>query len=299
MLYANNLHYQFKPVAAQPFQCGEQQLDLARPNIMGIINTGSASFCGKNRITSDPQSALACAKDMHASGATIIDIGGEPTNPNLAKLKQDPQAEIDRVVPVIELIHRELDVVISIDTSSPFVMQAAVQAGANMINDVRALRMPGALAMAAKLAVPIVLMHMSHVHGVANSDHKQSHNSIAAIKSFLITRRQVCIEAGIAASQIMLDPGFGGGSFGKSDNENLAIIHHVNEFVALGSPVLIGVSRKSTIGNILDLAVADRLVGGIALAVMAISHGARIIRTHDVKETAQAVRIAQAVLEEE
>ncbi len=295
-MYQDNDQFQFKKHTPLYFRCGEYTLDLARPIVMGIINTAPDSFCPNNR-TDDPNEALAIAKQMIKDGAAIIDVGGEPTNPQLNDFRVNSELEINRVIPVIKLIKKELNVPISIDTSDPLVMQAAISAGAVIINDVRALRKPGALEMAISLDVPVCLMHMTNIEETEKGLPLEG-NGISQIKQFLMNRKNQCIEAGIKPEHIILDPGFGGGFFGKSVNQNLAIIKHLDEFNDLNSPILLGVSRKSAIGFVLDAPVNSRLYGSIALTVLAANGKGRIIRTHDVLATAQAITMAVSVFEE-
>ena len=271
--------------------CKGKKLDLSHPILMGVLNVTPDSFSDGGEFVT-PQSALVRAQDMVAQGAMIIDVGGESTRPGANAVTD--QQELDRVIPVIELIAREVDVVISIDTSKAVVMRAAVAAGARLINDVLALRGTEALVTAAALQVPVCLMHMQGEP--RTMQHQPSyHDVVAEVKQFLIERRAACLAAGIPASQIIFDPGFG---FGKRVEHNLTLMKHLQEFTALDQPLLIGVSRKSTIGAVLDLPVEQRLHGSTALAALAVWLGARIIRTHDVVATQQTVRMIDAVIQE-
>lgn len=226
---------------------------------------------------------------MVAEGAAVLDVGGESTRPGAAAVSA--QEELDRVIPVIESISRECDVIISVDTSKPEVMREAVKAGAGMINDVRALREPGALEAARDAAAPVCLMHMPGEPRTMQND-PQYDDVVQDVKAFLRDRIQCCEAAGIAAEQIIIDPGFG---FGKSVAHNLSLVKHLDEFLALDKPILMGVSRKSSIGSILDKPVGQRLYGSLALAALCCQSGARIIRVHDVAATADVIKLSQAV----
>jgi dihydropteroate synthase len=269
-------------------QFKHKQLDLSQPRVMGILNVTPDSFSDGGRFI-QADVALKQAKRMAEEGASIIDIGGESTRPGAQPV--DEQQELDRVIPVVERISRELDVIISIDTSKAGVMREAVQAGAHMINDVLALREENALATAAQLQVPVCLMHMQGEPRTMQS--KPVYQDVVAdIQGFLQQRVQACLAAGIASEQIILDPGFG---FGKTLPHNLMLFKHLPQFVQMGYPVLVGVSRKSMLGSILDLPVEQRLYGSLGLAALAVWLGASIIRAHDVGPTGQAIRAVQAV----
>ncbi len=273
--------------------CGSKTLDLTTPQVMGIINTAPNSFCATSRIDS-PQQALDRAEQMIADGAAIIDVGGEPTNPSLNSVTS-LQQELDRIAPILEILGKSLTVPISIDTSKPAVMQEAVKLGAGLINDVRALREEGALQTAANLGVGVCLMHMAYPHG-KEQNHAPAAVSIAEIKKFLIERVTACAEAGIIKEKIIIDPGIGHGNFGKNQQQNLAILAGQQQFLELDLPLLIGVSRKTFIGNILNASEENRVYGSIAAAVIAIANGAAIIRTHDVKATVDALQVANVIL---
>lgn len=263
-------------------------MDLSRACVMGILNVTPDSFFDGGSFTT-PDAALAQARRMLEQGAGIIDVGGESTRPGAQTISV--QQELDRVIPVIEALCSELDVIISIDTQKPEVMRAAVQAGAGMINDVYALRNTQALVTAAALEVPVCVMHMQ---GEPRSMQHQPHygDVLGEVKTFLVQRREACRTAGIPDERIIFDPGFG---FGKQLAHNLRLFKHLGEFAALGQPLLVGVSRKSMLGAILDLPVQQRLQGSTALAALAIWLGARIIRAHDVAATLQAIRVIEAV----
>ena len=263
-------------------------LDLTVPKVMGILNVTPDSFSDGGRYLALEQ-ALEAAYSMVEQGAAILDIGGESTRPGAAPVSLDE--ELRRVIPVIEALSREVEVPLSIDTSKPEVMSAAVEAGASLINDVMALRQPGALQVAADLKAPVCLMHMQGQPG--NMQHNPEYfDVVAEVKSFLRQRKQVCREAGIDPSQIILDPGFG---FGKTLNHNLKILRYLDEFKELNSPILVGISRKSMLGQLTGKAVEERLPASVAAAVLAAERGAHILRVHDVGPTVDALKILEAV----
>jgi dihydropteroate synthase len=272
--------------------CRGKSLDLTYPQVMGILNVTPDSFSDGGHFFAQDL-ALKQAKQMIADGATIIDVGGESTRPGAAVVPVEE--EIKRVVPVIEAIQSELAIPISIDTSKPDVMRAAVVAGAGLINDVQALRVEGALATAAELAVPICLMHAQGTPQTMQ-DAPQYGQVVDEVIAFLSERVVACESVGIDKSQLILDPGFG---FGKSARHNLQLMKHLSRLVALDLPVLIGVSRKSIIGKLLNVSVEERLAGSLALASLAVWQGAKIIRTHDVRETVQVVNLCNHVIQVE
>jgi dihydropteroate synthase len=228
---------------------------------------------------------------MAAEGADIIDIGGESTRPGAQLVLES--VETERVVPIIERIARTLDVTISVDTSKPGVMAAATAAGAHIVNDVFALRTPGAREWAARSGVGVCLMHMQGEP--RTMQHRPLYQDVVAeVSEFLVQARDSCLSAGVAQDAIVLDPGVG---FGKGLEHNMTLLKELPRLVALGSPLLVGVSRKSFIGRILDRSTEERLYGGLGLAALAVSMGARIIRTHDVAPTLDAVRMVSAVLQ--
>ncbi len=258
------------------------------PLVMGILNVTPDSFSDGGRFTRVEQ-ALRHALQMQAEGADIIDIGGESTRPGAADVSADE--ELARVIPVIEAIRSESDIPISIDTSKPGVMQTAVAAGASLINDVRALQAPGALEAAAALAVPVCLMHMQGEPRSMQTDPRYK-NVVAEVSAFLRERVAACEAAGITRRRLILDPGFG---FGKTLDHNLRLLHDLPQIVAIGLPVLVGISRKSMIGKLLEVPVEARLPASVALAGLAVWLGATIVRAHDVQATVQAVRMCAAV----
>ncbi|MDG1688711.1 MAG: dihydropteroate synthase [Gammaproteobacteria bacterium] len=259
---------------------------------MGILNVTPDSFSDGGHFFAQ-DAALKQAKQMVADGAAIIDVGGESTRPGAAIVPVEE--EIARVVPVIEAIQSELTIPISTDTSKPEVMRAAVSAGAGLINDVQALRVDGALDAASELAVPVCLMHAQGPPQTMQDDPKYD-DVVGDVMAFLLERVAVCESAGINRDQLILDPGFG---FGKRARHNLRLMKHLNRIIALDLPVLIGVSRKSIIGKLLNVTVEERLAGSLALASVAVWQGAKIVRTHDVRETAQAVNLCKYVMQVE
>ncbi|QXG41910.1 dihydropteroate synthase [Pseudomonas viridiflava] len=268
--------------------CGNRVLDLAHTHVMGILNATPDSFSDGGRY-SQLDAALRHAQEMVAAGATLIDVGGESTRPGARPVS--PAEEVDRVAPVVELIARELDVIISVDTSTPEVIVESARLGAGLINDVRSLRRPGALQAAAATGLPVCLMHMLGEPGdMQDNPHYQ--DLIGEVSAFLTDRMERCEAAGIPKDRIILDPGFG---FAKTLEHNLSLFRHMEALHALGRPLLVGVSRKSMIGAVLGRPVGERLIGGLALAALAMTKGARILRVHDVAETGDVVRMIAAV----
>ncbi len=255
---------------------------------MGILNVTPDSFSDGGRFN-HLDAALRHAQAMVEAGATLIDIGGESTRPGAPVVS--PLEELERVAPVVERIHRELDVIISVDTSTPQVMLESARLGAGLINDVRSLRRDGALQAAAATGLPVCLMHMLGEPGNMQ-DNPHYDDVTGEVVAFLAERMEQCAAAGIAAERIVLDPGFG---FAKTLAHNLSLFKHMEALHALGRPLLVGVSRKSMIGQALGRPVGERLYGGLALAALAISKGARILRVHDVAETVDVVRMIAAV----
>ncbi len=263
--------------------------DPEKPLIMGVLNVTSDSFSDGGKFLSMDR-ACEQAFAMIAEGADILDIGGESTKPGAIQVPLD--IEMQRVIPVIEHIRTGSDICISIDTYKPEVMEAAVSAGANIINDINALRTKGALAMAAKLKVPVCIMHMQGNPANMQENPIYPDGVIEEIMLFFKERIEACTKAGINKQQLILDPGFG---FGKSVKDNLRLTYKLDMFDTLKLPLLLGVSRKSTIGAVLGKDVNERLIGSIALAVYAALKGVNILRTHDVKETNQALEMINAV----
>jgi dihydropteroate synthase len=270
------------------FDCGGRALDLSRTAIMGILNVTPDSF-SDGGIFLARDAAVAHALAMVEEGADIIDVGGESTRPGAQAVSV--QEELDRVIPVIEAITRAVPLPVSIDTSKPEVMRAAVAAGAGLINDVRALRATGALQTAAALAVPVCLMHMQ------GEPRSMQHNPVyidvaGEVRDFLQERIEACVAAGIPRQRIVIDPGFG---FGKTVEHNLELLRRLDELRALGAPILAGLSRKSMIGALFGLPVAQRLHASVALALVAVQNGATMLRVHDVRATREAIRMFEAV----
>jgi dihydropteroate synthase len=272
------------------WRCRNRDIELRRPIVMGVLNVTPDSFSDGGQFA-NADAAFDRAAAMVREGAAIIDVGGESTRPGATPV--DATAEIGRVVPVIERIAAQLDVAISVDTSKGAVMAAAVAAGACIINDVNALRSPGAREMAASLGVGVCLMHMQGEPRTMQVD-PQYTDVVREVCEYLVARRAACIATGIGQEQICLDPGIG---FGKTESHNLTLLARLPELVELGSPLLLGLSRKSFIGRILGAGVERRLYGGIGLAALAVSRGVKIIRTHDVAPTRDAMLLVSAVLQ--
>lgn len=272
-------------------QCGARTLALSAPVVMGVLNVTPDSFSDGGKYV-QRDAALAQARRMVEEGASIIDIGGESTRPGAAPVTVEQ--ELERVVPVVEAIAAELDVVISLDTSTPDVMREGARAGAGLINDVRALTRPGALAAAVDTGLAVCLMHMNGEPGVMQQQPSYPDDDvISAVENYLRERIDACLAAGIPRQRLVIDPGFG---FGKTLAHNLRLLREMNRLQAFELPILAGMSRKSMIGHALGRPVDQRLAAGLALHVMAFERGAHIIRAHDVRETADALNIAQAVL---
>jgi dihydropteroate synthase len=272
------------------WRCQERVFDLSRPAVMGILNVTPDSFSDGDRYSSI-DAALSRAAQMIAEGAAIIDVGGESTRPGAEAVSVE--VELARVLPVITGIAASSDVAISIDTSKPEVMAAAVAAGACIINDVYALRAFGAREVAAKTRAGVVLMHMQGEPRTMQESPRYE-DVVGEVIGFLQTQRDACVADGIAPESIAVDPGLG---FGKQLSHNLALFKALPKFAVLRSPLLIGVSRKNVIGKILGRGVNDRLYGGLGLAALAVAYGARIIRTHDVEATRDAIGTVTAVLQ--
>lgn len=271
-------------------RCGSRSLDLALPQVMGILNVTPDSF-SDGGVHHSRQQVLDHAVAMVEAGATIIDVGGESTRPGAPEVSESE--ELSRVVPVIELLASTLDVLISVDTSKSVVMRDAVAAGAGLINDVRALQLPGALEAAASTGAAVCLMHMKGEPQTMQQAPVYT-DIIQEVSDFLTERCSVCLEAGIARDRLLVDPGFG---FGKSLEHNLHLVAKLGDIPAFDVPLLFGASRKGTIGVLLDAPVEERVTGSVAMALMAVERGARIVRVHDVRETVEALKIFNAVNE--
>ena len=264
---------------------------LRKPLIMGILNVTPDSFSDGGQFL-DVNLATQHARQMIEQGADIIDIGGESTKPGSEDISCED--ELARVIPVIKRIREMTDICISIDTYKAEVMRAAIAAGANMINDIKALTGEGSLAAAVDLNVPVCLMHMQGTPKYMQDKPHYVNDVIQEINFFLYQRIEACLGAGLPRKHLILDPGFG---YGKSVQHNLSIVKRLNEFQQHGLPLLLGVSRKSTIGAVLQKTVFERLYGGIAATVIAAMQGASIIRTHDVDETNQALQMVHAIVD--
>ena len=269
-------------------QCGRHVLDLEIPVVMGVLNVTPDSFSDGGRFVELP-AALTQAERMAGEGAAIIDVGGESTRPGAAPV--GVEEELRRVIPVIDHLVERLAIPVSIDTSKPEVMRAAIAAGASMINDVTALRAPGAIEAAAASDVAVCLMHMQGAPRTMQSEPLYN-DVLVEVRDFLRGRAARCLEAGIAASRIVIDPGFG---FGKTLEHNLELLRRLSELAAEGYPVLAGLSRKSMIGKLTGRPDGQRLGGSLALATFAILAGARIVRAHDVAPTVDAIRVVAAI----
>ena len=277
---------------AAQWQCRDRILDLAAPVVMGVLNVTPDSFSDGGRHV-DPGSALAHARRMIGEGAAIIDVGGESTRPGSRPASVDE--ELGRVIPVIEALRRESGIFISVDTSKPEVMSAAVAAGADIVNDVRALGEAGAIEAVAASGAGVCLMHMlGEPRTMQDAPHYE--NVVEEVGSFLAARMRACRDAGIDAARMVIDPGFG---FGKRTVDNLALLKQLAGFEALGVPIAVGLSRKSMLAKLTRRGVDERLAGSVALATIAVLHGARIVRAHDVSATVDAVRVAAAVIKGE
>ncbi|UUA74926.1 dihydropteroate synthase [Cellvibrio sp. QJXJ] len=260
---------------------------------MGILNTTPDSFSDggsyykNHRLSLDL--ALRRAEQMLLDGAQIIDVGGESTRPGAPIVSV--QEELDRVIPVVEAVVGQLGALVSVDTSSASVIRESASRGASLINDVRALQREGAVAAAAETGLPVCLMHMQGEPDTMQQNPNYS-DVVEQVFGFLEDRVAVCQAAGIAREQILLDPGFG---FGKTLAHNLALLKHLPEFARFGLPLLVGVSRKSMVAQLLGRPVEQRLAGSLALAMLAAERGAAIIRVHDVAETVDVLKVLAAV----
>ncbi len=285
-------------MASSTLQCGTKHLDLSRPSIMGIINVTPDSFSDGGDLYDDAQldlnKTLHVIEKMLADGADIIDIGGESTRPGAAVVST--QQELDRVIPVLEAVVERFDALVSVDTSTAEVITESSKKGASLINDVRALGREGALAAAASSQLPICLMHMQNQPQTMQIEPTYT-DVVAEVLAFLDERKYICMKAGIDSQKIILDPGFG---FGKTLAHNLTLFGAIDQFVATGHPVLVGVSRKTMIGQMLELENTDeRLMGSVALALLAAQRGAAILRVHDVLETRQAIDVWKTTIKDE
>jgi len=275
-------------MAAPAFlQLGNRALDLSRPRVMGVLNVTPDSFSDGGMFV-DRERALGQARRMVADGADIIDIGGESTRPGAAPVPLE--VELDRVVPLVETLAKE-GLRISVDTHKPDVMRASLAAGAVMINDVRALQAPDAMATVAASGAAVCLMHMQ---GEPRTMQAQPHygDVVNEVRDFLVDRARLCEAAGIGRDRIVIDPGFG---FGKSQAHNLELMRALGTLAATGYPVLAGLSRKSMLGGIAGREVNERAAASVAAALAAVARGAAIVRVHDVRETVDALKVWHAI----
>ena len=268
-------------------RCGRHTFDLARPLVMGIVNVTPDSFSDGGRYL-DAARALAQARRLRDDGADLVDVGGESTRPGAMPVAEAD--ELARVIPLVETLAAE-GVAVAVDTRKPAVMRAAIAAGAAMINDVGALTAPGAMEACAAADVGICLMHM---RGEPRTMQKAPAYAdvVAEVRDFLAARAQACVAAGIARERIAIDPGFG---FGKTLAHNLELLHSLGTLAATGYPVLAGLSRKSSLGELTGRSVDDRLPASLAAALAAVARGAAIVRVHDVRETVDALAVWSAV----
>ncbi len=267
---------------------GARTLDLSVTRVMGVVNVTPDSFSDGGRFIK-ADAALAQARRLMSAGASILDIGGESTRPGASPVSV--QQELDRVIPVVEALAREAGVVLSVDTSTPEVMREAARAGAHLINDVRALSREGAVQAATDTGLAVCLMHMQGQPGTMQMSPEYD-DVVAEVERYLAERIAACEAAGLQRQQLLVDPGFG---FGKTLGHNLSLLKHLRRFTQWGCPVLVGMSRKSMIGDVLNKSVDQRLYGSLAAAVAAAMNGASIVRVHDVAETADAIAVINAL----
>lgn len=267
-----------------------RELDMSVCHVMGVLNVTPDSFSDGGKFNR-PDLALERARQMVADGAAFIDIGGESTRPGATPVSA--QEELDRVCPVVEAVVRELDAVVSVDTSAPEVMAEVARLGAGLINDVRALQRDGAPQAAAQAGIPVCIMHIQGEPDTMQ-DRPEYRNVRREVSAFLAGRIRVAEQAGVLPENILLDPGFG---FGKSLEHNLQLLASLEQMHILGHPLLVGMSRKSMLGHITGREVNERLPASLAAATIAAMKGASIIRVHDVRETVDAVRVVSAMKE--
>jgi dihydropteroate synthase len=276
----------------QEFHFRDKSLTLDRSHVMGILNVTPDSFSDGGMFR-HREAALTQALQMIRDGAAIIDVGGESTRPGAEPVSL--QEEMDRVLPVVELLAKETDTIISVDTSSPELMLEVAELGAHLINDVRALQKPGALGAAAQTGLSVCLMHMQGQPDSMQADPAYQ-NVVEDVKSFFDLRVQACTKAGIPNDRILLDPGFG---FGKRLEHNLKLVNRLPALSVSEMPLLVGMSRKSMIGTVLNKPIEQRLEGTLALTAAAVMAGVFIIRVHDVPQNVDVVRMLNAVRQEE
>ena len=276
------------PAPARPLRCAAKTLDLSTPVVMGVLNVTPDSFSDGGRFLS-PAAAIEQGLRLAAEGAALIDVGGESTRPGAAPVSV--AEELARVVPVVRALSERTTDVISVDTSKPQVMQAAAAAGAGLINDVRALREPGALAAARASGCAVCLMHMQGEPGTMQQA-PSYRDVLAEVQAFLGERVDACLAAGLQPDQLLIDPGFG---FGKTFEHNLTLLRGLAELARADVPLAVGLSRKALLGKLTGRATHERLYGSVALAVIAALHGARLIRAHDVAATVDALKVVAAL----
>jgi dihydropteroate synthase len=276
------------PAPARALRCAAKTLDLSTPVVMGVLNVTPDSFSDGGRFLS-PAAAIEQGLRLAAEGAALIDVGGESTRPGAAPVSV--AEELARVVPVVRALSERTTAVISVDTSKPQVMQAAAAAGAGLINDVRALREPGALAAARASGCAVCLMHMQGEPGTMQQA-PSYRDVLAEVQAFLGERVDACLAAGLQPDQLLIDPGFG---FGKTFEHNLTLLRGLAELARADVPLAVGLSRKALLGKLTGRAAHERLYGSVALAVIAALHGARLIRAHDVAATVDALKVVAAL----
>jgi dihydropteroate synthase len=278
----------------RPFRFGSRELDLSVPQVMGILNITPDSFSDGGELWQGGKPALdrilQRAEAMVQAGATLLDLGGESTRPGATPVSESE--ELDRIAPVLEALAARIDTVFSIDTSSAAVITASAGLGAGLINDVRALTRPGALQAAWASGLPVCLMHMQGEPGTMQAAPVYQ-DVVGDILAWLKQRMAACATAGIGVERILLDPGFG---FGKTLEHNLELLNAIERFSALECPVLIGLSRKRMLGTLTGKPEKQRVAAGLAAAVVAVMKGARIVRTHDVAETVDALQVCQHLI---
>jgi len=270
-----------------------REITFEVPRIMGVLNVTPDSFSDGGKLYANNKlniaKALAVAEKLVSEGASFIDVGGESTRPGAAKISLAEESE--RVLPVVEKLVANIDAVISVDTSTPQIISEAASLGAGLINDVRALEKEGALQVAVKTGLPVCFMHMQGTPQTMQANPLYS-EIVNDVKSYLDSRIQAFMQAGGKRDNIIIDPGFG---FGKTDTHNLDLLKSLADFSELGVPILVGLSRKSMIGRLLDREVSDRLAGSLALALAAAKRGANIIRVHDVQATSDVLKLCKLI----
>jgi len=272
---------------AAVFRCGAFALDLSRPLVMGVLNVTPDSFSDGGRFA-DREQALSHARRMRDDGADIVDIGGESSRPGAESVAEG--VELSRVLPLVEALAAE-GIPVGVDTRKPAVMQAAIAAGAAMINDIAALREPGAIEACAQGGIGVCLMHMQREPRTMQAAPAYA-DVVSEVRDFLLTRARVCIDAGIARERIAIDPGFG---FGKTLAHNLALLRALGTLAATDYPVVAGLSRKASLGEITGRSVDERMPASLAAALSAVARGAAIVRVHDVRATVDALKVWSAV----